>query len=87
MSATTYHHLLVIIDWEIAANELFLDEAGPEAALRAMVADTESRLLLGDGPHIAEILSAETLEDLRDQLEEKDISIYIHTIDAPEVTR
>lgn len=87
MSAVTYHNLLVIIDWEIAANELFLEESGPEAALRAMVADTESRLLLGEGPHIAEILSAETLQDLRDELEERDIAIYINTIEAPEVAR
>ena len=83
MSATTYHHLLVIIDWEIAANELFLTEAEVEAELRALVADPESRLLLGEGPHIEEILAAKNLPDLREELEELDITIYVQTIDAP----
>lgn len=83
MNTPLYHQLLVIVDWEIAANELFLTEAEVEAALRALVADPESRLLLGEGPHIAEILAAETLQDLREELEERDITIYLHTIAAP----
>lgn len=82
MSATTYHHLLVVLDWEIAVNELFLTEEELEAELRALVADPESHMLL-DEASAAEILAAKNLADLREELEEQDFTVYVHTISAP----
>lgn len=86
MSATIYHHLLVVNDWEIDANELFLTEEEIEPALRKIVKDTAERWNF-DGPVLEEIDATENLEDLRSALEERDVAVYVDTIHAPEVTR
>lgn len=78
-----FHHLLVIEDWEIAVNELFLEESGPKEALTDLVADESDPLRLG--AERARILDeADDFDDLRSALEDHDLSIYIHTIEAPE---
>lgn len=84
--STTYHHLLVLHDWQIDTNELFLAEQEIEPALRQSVTANAEHWNLSDEV-VEEILAAEDLDDLRSALEDHDVSIYIQTIDAPEVTQ
>lgn len=82
MSTPLYHHLLVVLDWEIKANQLFLTEAEVEPALRELAANADDLLPLNEHES-KEVLAAKDLDDLRAELEDRDISIYIHTIEAP----
>lgn len=86
MSTPTYHHLLVINDWQIDANMLFLTEEEIEPALRRIVKVTAEHWNFGE-PVLEEILSTENLDDLRCALEDHDVAIYVDTLEAPEVAR
>lgn len=79
---TTYHHLLVVVDWEIAANQLFFIYQEIEPALRKVVKDAAERWNF-DEAVLEEVAAAKDLDDLREVLESHDVAVYIQTIDAP----
>lgn len=82
MDKPVYHHLLIIIDWEIFDNEIFATYEEIEPALRALVTDYQQNLNFSD-ELVEEILSATDLSELREALEDQDVAVYLSTLTAP----
>lgn len=82
MNKPIYHHLLIIRDWEICENTLFATHEEIEPRLRAVAKEYQESMNWSDAV-LEEILSGEDLSELRDGLEDNDLTIYIDTIEAP----
>lgn len=83
MDTPLYHHLLVVNDWQIDHNELFLTEEEVEPALRQAVKDNAKRWNYND-EIVEEILAENNLDNLRSAIEDHDVTVYISTIESPE---
>ena len=82
MSKPLYHHLLIVRDWEILHNQLLATHEEIEPALRLFATEWQE-YMNWSASVLEEILSAKDLSELRDGLEDNDMSVYVDTLEAP----
>lgn len=82
MSKPIYHHLLVVRDWEIIENTLFHTEEEIEPRLREFAKEYQESMNWDDA-QLEEILSGKDLDELREALEDNEMTVYLDTLTAP----